>query len=74
MDNNLRVKQVYLTDKGKVFVDKEITNMHKMEENVWNAMNETERKQITELVYKYKSLLAEEIRNYQKLHNSSEDV
>ena len=64
MYNNLRVKQVYLTDTGKKFVEKQIGNMHKLEENVWHMMSEEERIQIIKLLYKYKALLSEALQNY----------
>ncbi len=64
MDSNLRVKQVYLTEAGQEFVNKEICRMHDLEENVWRAMEEGERVQITRLLSKYKDLLTEAIQNY----------
>ena len=74
MDNNLRVKQIHLTKEGKEFVDREITNMHKLEENVWKAMDKEEKIMITKLLCKYKSLLLNEIENYKKNYSSSEDL
>lgn len=64
MDSNLRVKQVYLTDSGTEFVEKQLGNMHKLEETVWHRMSEEERMQITRLLCKYKTLLAEALQNY----------
>lgn len=66
MDSNLRVKQVYLTDAGTEFVEKQINNMHRLEENVWNAMTKEEREQITRLLCKYKTLLSEALQNYKE--------
>lgn len=66
MDNNLRVKKVYLTDSGKEFVKREITNMHKLEEMVWNEMDIKEREEISKLLYKYKILLSKALYEYKE--------
>ena len=74
MDENLRVKQVTLTEAGENFVEKEVRNMRKLEEDVWNAMTEEEKEQLTRLLFKYKTLLSEAIQHYKKEKNSSEDL
>ena len=75
MDNNLREKQVHLTKEGREFVKEQIGYIHKLEETVWNKINKNEKEQITKILYKYKTLLAEELKNYkEKQNNSSEDL
>lgn len=75
MDNNLREKKVYLTAKGKKFVEEQLTYIHKLEENVWDKMDVDERKLLIKFLYKYKTLLAEVLKNYKEnLNNSSEDL
>ena len=64
MDGNLRTKQIFLTEEGEKFVEKEISHMHKLEEDVWKKMSHEEQKQLTELIYKYKTLLSAAIQNY----------
>ncbi|MGN1183472.1 MAG: MarR family winged helix-turn-helix transcriptional regulator [Faecalibacillus sp.] len=73
LDDNLRVKRVYLTDLGKEFVKEEISHMHFLEEKVWNAMEEEEQKKLTEYLYKYKLLLSEALNHYKKILNSSSE-
>lgn len=75
MDNNLREKQVYLTEKGIKFVEEQIGYIHKLEETVWDKMENNEKKLLIKFLYKYKTLLAEELQNYKKnSNNSSEDL
>lgn len=75
MDNNLREKKVYLTEKGKKFVEEQLTYIHKLEENVWDKMDIDERNLLIKFLYKYKTLLAEVLKNYKEnLNNSSEDL
>lgn len=58
MDNNLREKQVYLTEKGIQFVEEQIGYIHKLEEDVWDTMNKEEKNQIIQLLSKYKTSLS----------------
>lgn len=58
MDNNLREKQVYLTEKGIQFVEEQIGYIHKLEEDVWDTMNKEEKTQIIQLLSKYKTSLS----------------
>lgn len=75
MDNNLREKQVYLTEKEIKFVEEQIGYIHKLEETVWDKMENNEKKLLIKFLYKYKTLLAEELQNYKKnSNNSSEDL
>lgn len=64
LDDNLRVKKVYLTEAGQEFVKKEISNMHHLEEQVWNAMESHEQEKLTEYLYKYKLLLSKALDHY----------
>ncbi len=66
MDNNLRVKQVYLTEAGKKLIEKEICNIHKLEEEVWKKMSNEEQQQLSTLLYKYKTLLSDTLLNYKE--------
>lgn len=66
MDDNLRVKQVYLTEEGKAFVEKELSRMHGLEREVWQMLEEEEKDEIIRLLCKYKTLLAEKLKDYQK--------
>lgn len=66
MDDNLRVKQAYLTDAGQAFVEKEIMNIHRLEKMAWEAMDGTERKMLTTLIEKYKVLLSKALSDYRE--------
>lgn len=66
LDTNLREKQVYLTEVGKDFIEKEISHIHQLEEDVWNQLSQDEKRQMTQLLEKYKSLLFDAIENYNK--------
>lgn len=66
MDDNLRVKQIYLTEEGKAFVEKELSRMHGLEKEVWQMLEEEEKDEIIRLLCKYKTLLAEKLKDYQK--------
>lgn len=64
LDDNLRVKKVYLTEDGREFVKKEISHMHSLEEMVWNEMEAEEQEKLTEYLYKYKLLLLNALNQY----------
>lgn len=66
MDDNLREKKVYLTEEGKDFVEKQIGYIHKLEENVWDKMNNEEKESLIKFLSKYKTLLDEALKNYQE--------
>lgn len=65
-DDNLRVKQIYLTEAGQEFIEREITNIHQLEEKVWHDLEAEERKTLTKLLYKYKVLLADALNDYKE--------
>lgn len=65
-ENNLRVKQVYLTDLGIDFVKKNIDSMHELEAKAWHEMNNEDRQQLTILLDQYKILLKKALDEYQK--------
>lgn len=73
-DDNLRVKQVYLTDQGQEFVGHELSQIHEMEEDVWGQMEESEQEELTRLLNKYKELLSKAVEEFQKKNQSSEDL
>lgn len=64
VENNLRIKEACLTDKGKEIAEKCMDNVHNIEEKVWFTLDEGERRQLTSLIYKYKELIKETL--YQK--------
>lgn len=48
-----------LTTEGQLFVNKNITQMHKLEEKAWQSMTEEERRMLTRLTRKYSKLIEE---------------
>ena len=66
MDGNLRVKQIYLTEAGTEFIEKEIRKMHRLEEEVWKTMLPEEQKHLTELLRKYGSRLSDALQQQYK--------
>lgn len=67
MDDNLRVKQVYLTESGKALIEKEISHMHELEGEVWQMLEEDEKEELIRLLCKYKTLLSQKLKDYQKI-------
>ena len=59
LENNQRFKKAMLTKEGQCFVDKNITQMHRLEEKAWKSMEEKERIMITGLIRKYSNLIEE---------------
>lgn len=59
LENNQRTKNAILTTEGQLFVNKNITQMHKLEEKAWRSMTEEERRMLTRLTRKYSKLIEE---------------
>ncbi len=74
LDDNLRVKKVYLTETGKEFVEHELLCIHRLEEAVWEQMEKKEQEELTCLLDKYKGLLSKAVTDFQKKNRSSEDL
>lgn len=74
LDDNLRVKKIYLTKSGKEFVKNELLSIHKLEEIVWKQMEKKEKEELIYLLDKYKDLLSKEVKEFQNKKQSSEDL
>lgn len=66
VENNLRTKQVFLTQEGITFVRKYVSAMHGLEEEVWHTMEVHERLELVRLLSKYKDLMRDALQTYQK--------
>lgn len=75
LDDNLRVKHIYLTEAGKDFVEKELQYMHGLEQAVWQMFEDNEKDELVRLLDKYKTLLLKKLKDYKKNEtDSSEDL
>ncbi len=66
VENNLRTKQVFLTEEGTAFVEKYVCTMHRLEERVWHMMAADERVQLVQLLSKYRDLMREALQSHQE--------
>ena len=62
IENNLRTKQIILTDFGAQFIKKHIDSVLQLEETVWYMMPEEERAALTRLTQKYNALIKAELK------------
>ncbi|MCD8013149.1 MAG: MarR family transcriptional regulator [Lachnospiraceae bacterium] len=62
-DENQRSKQTFLTDAGKEFVEKNVLQMHRIEERAWRRMSEEEHETLIGLIQKVNSLIQQELKN-----------
>lgn len=62
IENNLRTKQIILTDLGAQFIKKHIDSVLQLEETVWYMMPEEERAALTRLTQKYNALIKAELK------------
>lgn len=60
-ENNLRTKQIFLTDAGIQFAEKYIDSMLRIEERAWTTLETEERKQLIRISQKFNQLLAAEL-------------
>lgn len=60
-ENNLRTKQILLTEAGIQFVEKYIDSMLRIEERAWTALETEERQQLILISQKFNRLLASEL-------------
>lgn len=70
-EENQRSKQAFLTDAGREFVEKNVLQMHRMEEMAWQKMSVEEQIVLTRLIRKFSGLVQEEFSNA-KLDNNTE--
>lgn len=61
-EENQRSKQAFLTDAGKLFVEKYVIQMHQVEEGAWRRLDEEERIKLTSLTRKFSSLIRRELK------------
>lgn len=62
-EENQRSKRAFLTDAGRVFVEKYIVQMHQVEEKAWGQMDEAEQAMLTTLTRKFSSLIQQELKS-----------
>lgn len=61
-EKNQRSKQAFLTDQGKVFVEKQVVQMHRVEEKAWEQMEQEEQALLTTLTRKFSGLIRQELK------------
>ena len=69
-EENQRSKQAFLTDIGRPFVEKNVIQMHQVEERAWQRMSKEEQAILTTLTRKFSRYIQEEL-NSQKLDTVS---
>lgn len=62
--NNLREKQIIMTETGQKFARTYIDRMHDIEEEAWNALKLEERELLVLVSQKYNALLEPALRRY----------
>lgn len=62
-EENQRSKRAFLTDAGRVFVEKYIVQMHQVEEKAWGQMDEAEQAMLTTLTRKFSGLIQQELKS-----------
>lgn len=65
-EDNLRVKQIVLTEEGERFSRQYIDDMLRLEERVWMELPAEERVLLTRLTRKYNGLLNAELQKHLK--------
>ena len=64
-EENQRSKQIFFTDTGKAFVEKNVLQMHQTEEKAWHKMSEKEQMALTKLIQKFNKLIRQELESLQ---------
>ena len=62
-EENQRAKQALLTDTGKLFVEKNVLQMHRLEEKAWQQMRKEEQVVLTKLIRKFSDLIRKELKS-----------
>ena len=62
-EENQRSKRAFLTDAGRVFVEKYVVQMHQVEEKAWGQMDEAEQAMLTTLTRKFSGLIQQELKS-----------
>ena len=62
-ENNQRTKRAILTAKGHSLVEKQVVNMHRIEEQAWMKLNEEERNTLAGLTRKFADALSDMLQN-----------
>ena len=60
-EENQRSKQAFLTEDGKAFVEKNVLQMHRIEEKAWRQMSQQDQKALTDLTQKFNRLIQAEL-------------
>ncbi len=60
-EENRRSKQALLTPEGKAFVEKNVLQMHRIEEKAWRQMDPAEQQALTNLTRKFNRLIQAEL-------------
>ncbi|MDE6550040.1 MAG: MarR family winged helix-turn-helix transcriptional regulator [Clostridia bacterium] len=61
-DSNLRTKRITVTAKGKDFIERNVVSLLQSEERVWQAMDESDCKELVRIMKIYNNLMKEELR------------
>lgn len=73
-EENQRSKQAFLTDAGKLFVEKNVLRMHRVEESAWQQMSGEEQVALIELIRKFSELIRKELKKSDTMQCSSEGL
>ncbi len=60
-EENQRSKQAFLTDEGRIFVEKHVVQMHWVEERAWRRMSQEEQAALTKLTRKFSEFIQQEL-------------
>lgn len=63
VENNLRTKQIILTESGKIFAEENISCLSKAEECAWNELSAEERSMLLEITWKFNRLMKSKLKN-----------
>ena len=73
-EENQRSKQAFLTDAGKLFVEKNVLRMHRVEESAWQQMSGEEQVALIVLIRKFSELIRKELKKSDTMQCSSEGL
>lgn len=62
-ENNQRTKRAVLTPKGQNLVEKQVINMHRIEDEAWQQLSLEEQKTLAHLTRKYTDVLSKTLQN-----------
>ena len=61
-EENQRAKQAFLTEAGKLFVEKSVMQMHRVEEQAWQQMSPEDQEALTALTRRFSGFIQQELK------------